>query len=120
MFLFAGVGLDGNPSPGYHLVEDDRTFAVLDRCEVTQPIISCGSSYIVNVAPGFYCKALVNRTPILLGTGQHQVGFSLLRVVQHRAVPACVRAPMSTLWVCGWAGGACRAYHDTFSSSITV
>ena len=87
MFLFAGVGTGGNPSPGYHLVEDDRTFTVLDRCDVSQAIISCGSSYIVNVAPGFYCKAFVNRTPILLGAGQHQV-----RCSGWVCVPACVFA----------------------------
>ena len=73
VFLFAGQDADGTPSPGWHLIEDDRTFRVLGRYEVTQPVIRCGSSYIVNVPPGFYCKAFVNRTPILLGPGQHQV-----------------------------------------------
>ncbi len=78
LFLFAGVGADGNPSPSYHLIEDDRTFTVLQRCDVTQPIIQCGSSYIVNVAPGYYCKAFVNRASILLGAGQHQVPISCI------------------------------------------
>ena len=41
--------------------------------QVTQPVIRNGSAFIVNVSPGFYCKALVNRTSILLGGGQHQV-----------------------------------------------
>ena len=76
LFLFAGQG----PSPGYHLIEDDRTFTVMERCDVTQPIIRCGSSFIVNVPPGFYCKAFVNRTSILLGTGQHQVRGAALCV----------------------------------------
>ncbi len=49
--------------------------------ENTRPIIRNGSAYIVNVPPGFYCKAFVNRTPILLGAGQHHInvaGFSIV------------------------------------------
>ncbi len=73
LFLVAGVDSMGNPSPGYHLIKDDRTFSVRARVANTQPIIKNGSAYIVNVSPGYYCKALVNRTSILLGAGQHQV-----------------------------------------------
>jgi hypothetical protein len=49
------------------------SLAVLERVANTKPIIQNGSAYIVNVSPGFYCKAVLNRTSILLGAGQHQV-----------------------------------------------
>jgi hypothetical protein len=79
-YLAAGVDAEGFPVPGYHVIEGDRTFEVMERVEVTKPIIQNGSSFIVNVLPGFYCKAMITSRPLLLGSGQHHInvaGFSI-------------------------------------------
>lgn len=64
---------------GFHLIENDRTFEIVERA-ANKPVIKNGSSYIVTVAPGFFCKAFVNRSPVLLGAGVHMInvsGFSI-------------------------------------------
>lgn len=79
-FLEASTDRSGRPTPGWHLIENDRTFAVRERANAMQPVIRAGNSYVINVRPGFFCKAFIGRTPILLAAGQHRInvsGFSL-------------------------------------------
>jgi len=79
IFLTPGVDDGGHPVPGFHVFREDRTVEILER-STNKPVVQNGSSYIVTVAPGFFCKAFVNRYPLLLGAGQHMInvsGFSI-------------------------------------------
>jgi hypothetical protein len=95
LFLFPGHDEEGHPVPGFHVIAEDRTFEIVERAQ-NKPVVQNGSSYIVTVAPGFFCKAFLNRNPLLLGAGQHMInlsGFSIPDPVRGAAVPSIVVYP---------------------------
>lgn len=93
VFLFPGHDEEGHPVPGFHVIAEDRTFEVVERAQ-NKPVVQNGSSYIVTVAPGFFCKAFLNRSPLLLGAGQHMINLSGFSIPDPlRGTFRCLRVP---------------------------
>lgn len=71
-YMTAGEN-DGVAVPGYHLIENDRTFAVTSRIDLTQSrvISQSGPNWIIKVPPGELCKARVGGNPVVLSAGDH-------------------------------------------------
>lgn len=72
-FLKAGIDNEGTEVPGYHLIENDQTFSVSARIDLTQPrlLAHSGPNWIIKVPPGQLCKAHVGDKPIFLSEGIH-------------------------------------------------